>query len=71
MNEIRDDYCLVEVFLYHHYQRHGDLILPPMASILQFMRNYNAAIAHTCSQGIFPEDTPYLRIIFPAWNRPA
>ncbi|KAH9862363.1 hypothetical protein J1614_011017 [Plenodomus biglobosus] len=42
-----------------------------MASAVQVIRNYDAAVAHARSQGIFPEDPRHPRIIFPAWNRPA
>jgi hypothetical protein len=65
MDWIRQNRSLVELLLYRHFQRHGGLVLPPVAAAVQVMRDHEAAVAAARQAGLHPDNCP--RIRFPVW----
>lgn len=64
MDSIRQNRSLVEMLLYRHYQRHGGLVLPPLAPAVNAMRTHEDALVYARPNPNNPNDP---RITFPVW----
>jgi len=75
MEWIRQNRSLVEILLYRHFQRHGGLVLPPLAPALEAMRQYEQAVQdardefarRNPGQDLHPDNYP--RMVFPIWRQ--
>jgi hypothetical protein len=73
MEPIRQNRSMVEMLLYRHYQRHGGLILPPMAPAVEAMRTHETAVQQVREEygrrtGRKLPDEMMPRIQFPNWS---
>lgn len=65
MATIARDRRLIMMLLYRHYQRHGGLILSPIATARQAVDIHALAVKSARQQGVLEDQLP--RVIFPNW----
>lgn len=65
MATIAQDRRLVEILLYRHYQRHGGLVLPPIAGARAAIEHHAQAVQVAYQQEVPVQYHP--RVVFPNW----
>lgn len=74
MEPVRQNRAMVEMLLYRHYQRHGGIVLPPMAPARDALASHQQAVERAqieylqrTGQQLHPEHPNYPRMRFPLW----